>query len=64
MPELLMLILPVLSIPEKRPFFLEGSNIFRTQIQTAYSRMINDPIIAAKLTGKIGDFNIGYISHT
>jgi hypothetical protein len=48
--------------PEKRPFFLEGSNIFRTQIQTAYSRMINDPIIAAKLTGKIGDFNIGYIS--
>lgn len=46
---------------EKRPFFLEGSNIFRTSIQTFYSRMINDPLAAAKLTGKIGDFSIGYI---
>lgn len=47
--------------PEKRPFFLEGSNIFRTRIQTVYSRMINDPLAAAKLTGKAGDFSLGYI---
>ena len=46
---------------EKRPFFLEGGNIFRTSIQLFYSRMINDPLYAAKLTGKIGDYSLGYI---
>ncbi|MCI0450323.1 MAG: carbohydrate binding family 9 domain-containing protein [Chlorobi bacterium] len=47
--------------PEKRPFFLEGSSIFNSYINVVYTRMINDPLFAAKLTGKIGDFDIGYI---
>lgn len=47
--------------PEKRPFFLEGSNIFRTRITTVYTRMLNDPILAAKLIGKIGNLEVGYL---
>ena len=47
--------------PEKRPFFLEGSSIFNSYINVIYTRMINNPLFAAKLTGKIGDFDIGYI---
>ncbi|MFN3135691.1 MAG: DUF5916 domain-containing protein, partial [Candidatus Kryptonium sp.] len=32
--------------PEKRPFFLEGNEIFRTPINVFYSRMINNPTLA------------------
>lgn len=39
--------------PEKRPFFLEGIDIFNTQIQAVHTRTIVDPDIAVKLTGKI-----------
>ncbi len=48
--------------PEKRPFFLEGLDKFSTPINVAYTRSINNPIFAAKLTGKINNFNIGFIS--
>ena len=47
--------------PEKRPFFLEGRSIFNTPINVVYTRAINDPLFAAKLTGKIGNFDIGYM---
>jgi hypothetical protein len=39
--------------PEKRPFFLEGIDIFQTQIQAVHTRTIVDPDFAAKLTGKV-----------
>jgi hypothetical protein len=39
---------------EKRPFFLEGIDIFRTQIAAVHTRTIIDPDIAVKLTGKRG----------
>jgi len=39
--------------PEKRPFFLEGIDIFNTQINAVHTRTIVDPDIAVKLTGKI-----------
>ena len=39
--------------PEKRPFFLEGIDIFQTQIQAVHTRAIIDPDVALKLTGKI-----------
>jgi len=48
--------------PEKRPFFLEGKSIFNTPTSVVYTRSINDPLFAAKLTGKIGDFDIGYMT--
>ena len=37
---------------EKRPFFLEGIDIFRTPIQAVHTRAIVDPDVAVKLTGK------------
>jgi len=51
-----------LSFPERRPFFQEGADLFRTSIQTVYTRSINDPILASKLTGRFGATNVGYIA--
>lgn len=47
---------------EKRPFFNEGTNIFNTYLTTVYTRSINDPLYAVKLTGKIGLNEVGFIS--
>jgi hypothetical protein len=49
------------SYPEKRPFFLEREDIFRAPLNIIYTRSINDPLFAAKLTGKRGRTDIGYI---
>lgn len=46
---------------EKRPFFLEGQEIFNAPLQTFYSRTIVDPDIATKLTGKIGKNSFGFL---
>ncbi len=49
--------------PEKRPFFLEGMEIFNSpQIEVVYTRRIIDPIGGAKLTGKVGRFTYGLLS--
>lgn len=50
-----------LFFPEKRAFFLEGTEIFNTPARLVYTRQIVDPVAGAKLTGKIGAFNVGYI---
>ncbi len=50
-----------LFFPERRPFFLEGSDIFSTYVNAVYTRSVNDPVAAAKLTGKVGKYAIGYI---
>ncbi len=48
---------------EKRPFFLEGMEIFKfPQINMVYTRRIIDPLAGAKLTGKIGRFTYGLLS--
>jgi hypothetical protein len=47
--------------PEKRPFFLEGTEVFNTPQQLVHTRAIVDPIGGAKLTGKVGSFNLGYL---
>ncbi|MBK7707485.1 MAG: carbohydrate binding family 9 domain-containing protein [Acidobacteria bacterium] len=47
---------------EKRPFFLEGQEIFSSPLQPFYSRTIVDPDIAAKLTGKIGKTSFGFLA--
>jgi hypothetical protein len=46
---------------EKRPFFLEGIDIFRTQISAVHTRAIVDPDFAAKLTGKRGRNTFGLL---
>lgn len=48
--------------PEKRPFFLEGIELFATPNQLVYTRQIADPIGGAKVTGKLGRFGIAYLS--
>ncbi|HEY0143472.1 MAG TPA: DUF5916 domain-containing protein [Thermoanaerobaculia bacterium] len=40
--------------PEKRPFFLEGFDLFDTPMQVLYTRTITDPQWGARGTGKIG----------
>ncbi|MBI3983078.1 MAG: carbohydrate binding family 9 domain-containing protein [Gemmatimonadetes bacterium] len=50
-----------LSIPEKRPFFLEGSELFRQRIRTFYSRRIADIRGGAKLNGKQGAWTGAFI---
>ncbi|PYT00398.1 MAG: hypothetical protein DMF63_07455 [Acidobacteria bacterium] len=46
---------------EKRPFFLEGKEIFDSALQPFYSRTIVDPDFAAKLTGKTGKNTYGFL---
>ena len=48
---------------EKRPFFLEGMEIFSSpEIETVYTRQISDPIFGAKASGKTGRFTYGLLS--
>ncbi|MBV9216675.1 MAG: hypothetical protein JO053_10905 [Acidobacteria bacterium] len=46
---------------EKRPFFLEGVDIFKTPIEAVYTRRIENPDVALKLTGKIGRTSFGVL---
>lgn len=46
---------------EYRPFFSEGSQYFETTYDVFYSRRIENPKLAAKLTGKIKAFSIGIL---
>jgi hypothetical protein len=50
-----------LYFPEKRTFFLEGTDIFNTPANLVYTRRIVDPVAGTKLTGKVGSFAVGYI---
>jgi len=51
-----------LSYPEKRPFFLEGADLFATAIGTVYTRNLADPDWGLKLTGKAGPNAIGLLA--
>jgi len=44
---------------EKRPFFLEGIDIFRTPITAVHTRAIVDPDVAVKVSGKKGRNTFG-----
>lgn len=46
---------------EKRPFFLEGKEIFQSPLSPFYSRTIVDPDFAAKVTGKSGKNSFGFL---
>ena len=53
-----------LYLDEKRPFFLENTNLFQLPISTFYSRRIgaeSDIKGGLKLTGKAGPYSLGYI---
>jgi len=47
---------------EKRPFFLEGIELFNTPNQLVYTRQIATPVAGAKVTGKLGPVSVAYLS--
>lgn len=51
-----------LNYPEKRPFFLDGLELFQTPLQLIYTRRLVDPDGAAKFTGKVGSTTIAALS--
>ena len=50
-----------LNLPEKRPFFLEGSELFRQRIQAFYSRRIADISGGGRLVGKEGPWTFAFL---
>ncbi len=48
-----------LFFPEKRPFFTEGSDFFKTKLDAVYTRSLRNPEWGAKLTGKEKTHTIG-----
>ncbi len=48
--------------PEKRPFFMEGAQIIKMPIKLIYTRMINNPLYAIKLTGRVSNFDVYFLS--
>src|SRR6266704_3588930 len=50
-----------LFFPEKRPFFLEGLEQYDTPNRLIYTRRMTQPLVGAKLTGKLGSTNIAYL---
>ncbi len=47
--------------PEKRPFFLENNSYFLTPENLFFSRRVVDPEFGARLTGKVGRWNMGFL---
>ena len=50
-----------LFFPEKRPFFLENADTFRTPMNLLFTRRIVDPRAGVRLTGKTGGHNLGLL---
>lgn len=51
-----------LYFPERRPFFLEGADLFTTPLQAVFTRSIADPTAGLKLTGKAGAHSFGVLA--
>lgn len=48
--------------PERRPFFQEGSDLFDTYYNAVYTRSINDPALAGKITWRKGSNSMAFLS--
>ncbi len=51
-----------LFFPEKRPFFLEGIELFGTPQTLIYTRRIVNPKAGAKVTGKFGQLGVAHLT--
>jgi hypothetical protein len=51
-----------LSYPEARPFFQEGSDLFETYFDAVYTRSVNDPLAAGKMTWRKGGNSVALLS--
>ncbi|UCC71484.1 MAG: carbohydrate binding family 9 domain-containing protein [Gemmatimonadota bacterium] len=50
-----------LFFPERRPFFQEGVELFRSYYDVLYTRQINDPLLTGKLVGRMGRTTLAYL---
>lgn len=48
--------------PEKRPFFLDGLEQFNAPNNLIYTRQIQSPLAAAKVTGEVSNFALAYMA--
>ena len=48
--------------PEKRPFFIENADYFRTPIDLFFTRQIVNPSYGARLTGRAGHYAVGLLT--
>jgi hypothetical protein len=48
--------------PEKRPFFLENEDFFRTPMDLFFTRNIGDPSAGIRFTGKDGPYSVGLMT--
>ena len=51
-----------LFLPERRPFFKEGAELFELPLDLFYTRRVQEIDLGAKTTGKIGDSNFAVIN--
>ena len=51
----------VLRFPERRPFFQEGNDLFRTYFNSFYTRMVVNPQVAAKATARWTKTSLAYM---
>lgn len=51
-----------LNLPEKRNFFLEGSDIYQQRLRLFYSRRVADIYGGLKIYGKVGGYEFGALS--
>ena len=51
-----------LYFPEKRPFFNEGAELFKTYVNAVYTRSINNPVVAGRLITTIGKTTFAFLS--
>lgn len=48
--------------PERRPYFQEGSDLFRTLFNSFYTRTINDPQFTGKFTGRMSNNSFVFLT--
>lgn len=51
-----------LRLTEKRPFFLEGGDLYRTPIELFYTRRVEDLKFGAKMAGRLGNQNVALMT--
>jgi hypothetical protein len=51
-----------LFVDEKRPFFLEGIELFATPSQLIHTRQVAAPRVGGKVTGKVGGISVAHLT--
>ncbi|HMS03821.1 MAG TPA: DUF5916 domain-containing protein, partial [Gemmatimonadaceae bacterium] len=51
-----------LFFPERRPFFLEGIELFASPNNLVYTRTVANPVAGSKLTGKVGAWTVAHLT--